>query len=224
MSAIFITATGTDIGKTYLATALIRHLRDKGHAVDALKPVVTGFDPARPEASDSGRLLVALGRAVTPDEIARISPWRYAAPLSPDLAAAREGRTLDFDQLVEFSRKAVRERPGQLLIEGIGGIMVPLDARRTVLDWMSALKIPLLLVVGSYLGSISHTLMCLDVLRRCELSVRAVVVNETPGSTVTVADTIESVARFAGPIQVLALARSAEHGAASQIKQIAEFL
>src|SRR5471030_2712340 len=178
MSAIFITGTGTDIGKTYFATALIRHLRGKRHAVDALKPVVTGFDPARPEASDSGRLLASLGRPVTPDEIARISPWRYSAPLSPDMAAAREGRALDFDQLVDFSRKAMREHLGQLLIEGIGGIMVPLDARRTVLDWMSALKVPLLLVAGSYLGSISHTLTCLDVLRRYELSVRAVVVNE----------------------------------------------
>ena len=223
MSAIFITATGTDIGKTYLATALIRHLRGKRHAVDALKPVVTGFDPARPEASDSGRLLASLGRPVTPDEIARISPWRYSAPLSPDMAAAREGRALDFDQLVDFSRKAMREHLGQLLIEGIGGIMVPLDARRTVLDWMSALKLPLLLVAGSYLGSISHTLTCLDVLRRRELSVRAVVVNESPGSTVSVAETIDSVSRFAQLIPVLALLRSAGHDAGSQIERIAEF-
>jgi len=224
MSAIFITATGTEIGKTYLATALIRHWRDKRHAVDALKPVVTGFDPTQPEASDSGRLLAALGRPVTLDEIARISPWRYAAPLAPDLAAAREGRALDFDQLADFSRKAVRDHPGKLLIKGVGGIMVPLDAGHTVLDWMSALKVPLLLVAGSYLGSISHTLTCLDVLRRRELSVRAVVVNETPGSTVTVAETIGSVSRFAQPIPVLALSRSAGHDAGSQIERIAEFL
>jgi dethiobiotin synthetase len=224
MSAIFITATGTDIGKTYLATALIRHLRGKRHAVDALKPVVTGFDPARPEASDSGRLLASLGRPVTPDEIARISPWRYSAPLSPDMAAAREGRALDFDQLVDFSRKAMREHLGQLLIEGIGGIMVPLDARRTVLDWMSALKLPLLLVAGSYLGSISHALTCLDVLKRRELSVRAVVVNETPGSAVTVAETIESVERFAKPTPVLALARLEAGKIDTEIQQISTFL
>ncbi len=224
MSAIFITGTGTDIGKTYLATVLIRYLRGKRHAVDALKPVVTGFDPARLEASDSGRLLAALECPVTPDEIARISPWRYSAPLSPDMAAAREGRTLDFDQLVDFSRKAVREHPGKLLIEGVGGIMVPLDARRTVLDWMSALKVPLLLVAGSYLGSISHTLTCLDVLRRHELSVRAVVVNETSGSTVSVVDAIDSMSRFAQPTPVLALSRSGGHDAGSQIARIAELL
>lgn len=223
MSAIFITATGTDIGKTYLTTALIRHFRSKKQAVDALKPVVTGFDPVRPEASDTGLLLAALGRGVTPDEIARVSPWRFAAPLSPDLAAQREGRTLDFEQLVDFSHKAMLDHSGNLLIEGIGGIMVPLNARHTVLDWMSALKVPLLLVAGSYLGSISHTLTCLDVLKRREFSVHAVVVNETPGSTVTVAETIESVARFAQQIPVLALSRQKAGEAGNQIDRISAF-
>jgi dethiobiotin synthetase len=222
MSAVFITATGTDVGKTFVATALIRHFQAKNEAVDALKPVVTGFDPAHAEASDTGRLLAALGRATTPDEIARVSPWRFAAALSPDLAAAREGRSLDFDQLVDFCRNAKRGHAGKLLIEGIGGVMVPLDVRHTVLDWMSALEVPLLLVAGSYLGSISHTLTCLEVLKRRELYVRAVVVNETPGSTVTVAETIESVARFAQPIPVLALPRSPAGVTGASIEQISE--
>lgn len=224
MSAIFITATGTDIGKTYVATSLIRHFRGQGVAVDALKPVITGFDPNRPEESDSGRLLVALGHSVTSDEIAQISPWRFAAPLSPDLAAAREGRPLDFDALVEFSRKAVREHSGKLLIEGIGGIMVPLDASHTVIDWMSALKIPLLLITGSYLGSLSHTLTCLDVLGRRRLSISALVVSETAGATVTVEETIESLSRFALPIPVLGLRRSKECRENAVIWDISTFL
>lgn len=224
MSAIFITATGTDIGKTCVATALIRHLRNKNEAVDALKPVVTGYDPARPETSDTGRLLVALGRAVTPDEIARVSPWRFTAPLAPDLAAQQEGRTLDFDQLVDFSRKAMREHSGKLLIEGIGGVMVPLDTSHTVLDWIGALKVPLLLVAGSYLGSISHTLTCLDVLNWRQLSIRAVVVNETPDSTVTVAETVASVIRFAQQIPVLALPRLEADDTGAQIARISNIL
>jgi dethiobiotin synthetase len=93
------------------------------------------------------------------------------------------------------------------LIEGIGGVMVPLDDRHTVLDWMVALGAPVVLVAGSYLGSISHTLTCLDVLRRRALTVRAVIINETPGSTVGVADTIESVVRFAHPVPVIGLHR-----------------
>ena len=207
MGAIFITATGTDIGKTYVASGLIRQLRAQGRAVDALKPVVTGFDPAQPRASDTASLLAALGRPITPDEIARISPWRFSAPLSPDLAAKRERRRLDFDALVDFSRRAVRGHVGTLLIEGIGGVMVPLDARHTVLDWMSALGAPVVLVAGSYLGSISHTLTGLDVLRRRGLGILAIVINETPGSTVTVAQTIESVSQFAEAIPVIDLAR-----------------
>lgn len=207
MSAIFVTATGTEIGKTYVSCGLIRHLRARGHRADARKLVVTGFDPARADESDSGYLLAALGLPITPDEIARISPWRFAAPLSPDLAARREGRTLDFDALMKCSHDAVRAHAGTLVFEGIGGIMVPLDGSHTVLDWMTELNAPALVVAGSYLGSISHTLTCLDVLRRRALSIRAVIVNETPGSTVSVAETIQSVSQFAQEVPVLGLGR-----------------
>ena len=158
MSAVFITATGTDIGKTFVTAGLIRHLRASGRDVDALKPVVTGFDPAHPEASDAGVLLAALGRPVIAAEIARISPCRFSAPLSPDMAARRERRDIDFDALMDFSAGAVARAKGTLLIEGIGGVMVPLDDRHTVLDWMVALTCPVMLVTGSYLGSLSHTL------------------------------------------------------------------
>jgi dethiobiotin synthetase len=207
MSAFFVTATGTDIGKTFVAAGLIRHFRATGRAVEAIKPVATGFDPAAAEASDPGMLLSALGRPVTPAEIERIAPWRYATPLSPDMAARREGRTLDFDALVEFCRRAIADRQGTLLIEGIGGVMVPLDDRRTVLDWMAALNIPLVLVAGSYLGSLSHTLTCLDVIARRELILKAIVVNETPDSTVPLADTAATLSRFAGATPVIAVPR-----------------
>lgn len=209
MGTIFITATGTDIGKTFLTCSLIDYLRGIGQDVDALKPVATGFDPKRAEDSDSGYLLRALGRVVTLAEIDRVSPWQFAAPLSPDLAAEREGRALDFDALVEFSRNAMREHRGTLLIEGIGGVMVPLDRRHTVIDWIEALAAPVILVAGSYLGSISHTLTCLEALLRRALAVRAIVINETPGSTVTVDDTIASVAKFAEGVPVIGLERGA---------------
>src|SRR5437588_345204 len=90
MSACFVTATGTDIGKTFVARGLIRALRRQDRAVAALKPVLSGFEPAEAAGSDSGLLLSALGRPVTPEEIARISPWRFAAPLAPDMAAVAE--------------------------------------------------------------------------------------------------------------------------------------
>jgi len=213
MSAFFVTATGTDIGKTFVASGLIRHWRAAGRLVEALKPVATGFDPASAAASDAGVLLTALGRPVTPAEIDRISPWRFAAPLSPDMAAKRESRSVDFDALVQFSRNAVAANRDVLLIEGIGGVMVPLDESHTVLDWMIALNIPLLLVTGSYLGSLSHTLTALDVLARRGLAVKAIVVNETPGSAVATESTIATIAGFARTIPIIGMRRTAAESA-----------
>ncbi|MBI4275069.1 MAG: dethiobiotin synthase [Rhizobiales bacterium] len=208
MAAIFVTATGTDIGKTFVTAGLIRHLHARGRRVDACKPVVSGFDPADATASDLGILLAALGRGTSGDEIARISPWRFRAPLSPDMAALCENRSIDFDALVEFSYAAIAANDdGTTFIEGIGGIMVPLDQRHTVLDWMTALHVPILLVAGSYLGAISHVLTCLEVLTRRGLSVAAVAISESPASSVTLDDTAATVARFSNPISVIAIPR-----------------
>jgi dethiobiotin synthetase len=209
VSAYFITATGTDIGKTFVARGLIRALRDAGRDVAALKPVVSGFDPAEAAGSDSGLLLAALGRPVTPGTIAAISPWRFAAPLAPDMAAAREGRTLDMRELIRFCHAAIEAEPGVLLIEGAGGLMSPVSAEHIMLDWIAALGLPVVLVAGSYLGTISHTLTALDVLARRSLKVVAVLVSETPGSPVRLDETCATLARFASQQDVVALPRLA---------------
>lgn len=203
MTAIFITATGTDVGKTFVCVSLIRHLRQMGRIVDAIKPVVSGFDPDRPEASDPGILLRALDLPLTPQEIERTSPWRFRAAMSPDLAAQREGRRIDVDAVISFCQDAIARRQDILLIEGIGGIMVPLDEQRTVLDVMMALQLPLILVAGSYLGTISHTLTALDALFRRDMKLLAIIVSETPGSTVPLDDTVAAIARFAQPVIAL---------------------
>jgi dethiobiotin synthetase len=224
MTAIFVSATGTDVGKTFVTAGLIRHLRAQGRTVDAIKPVVSGFDPAAPAGSDPAALLAALGRSLTIEEIERISPWRFAAPLSPDMAARREGRAIDFDAVTEFCRSAMAARRGLLLIEGIGGIMVPLDDRRTVLDLMTQLRLPILLVAGSYVGTISHTLTALQVLVRRNLDVAAVVVSESEQSAATLEDTVAAIARFSGSIDVAGIPRLAEapqtHPAFAAIAQL----
>jgi dethiobiotin synthetase len=210
VSAIFITATGTDVGKTFVAASLIRHLRQMGHYVDAIKPIVSGFDPAQAASSDPGVLLTALGRPITPDEIERTSPWRFRDPVSPDLAAKREGRTINVDEVVAFCQSAAERHRGILLIEGIGGIMVPLDAHRTVLDVMMALRLPLILVAGSYLGTVSHTLTALDSLFRRDMNLLAIIVSETPGSPVPLNDVVATIARFAEPVIGLPRSRRGE--------------
>jgi dethiobiotin synthetase len=97
-----------------------------------------------------------------------------------------------------------------LIIEGIGGIMVPLDDRHTVLDWMIELDLPLILAAGSYVGTLSHTFTALDVLDRANLRVAAVVVNETPGSAATLEDTVGTIRHFAAGIEALTLPRLPE--------------
>jgi dethiobiotin synthetase len=210
MTAVFITATGTDIGKTFIARGMIGELRARGRRVDAQKPVITGFDPRAPQTSDTGHLLLALGATLTPERIAAASPYRLREPLSPDMAARREGEAIDFATLVAHSRNAVAAHRDALIIEGIGGIMVPLDDRHTVLDWMIALDLPLILAAGSYVGTLSHTLTALDVLHRAGLTLAAVVVNETPGSAASLEETAAAVRRFAAGIEVLALPRLPE--------------
>lgn len=205
MPALFVTATGTDIGKTFVSCGLISRLRQEGRTVEAIKPVVTGFDPAAADASDPAILLAVLGRPQA--DIPAISPWRFKAPLSPDLAARREGRAIDFAQLVDFCRAAIGSAKDTLLVEGIGGIMVPLDDRNTVLDWMLALRLPLILVTGSYLGTLSHTLSAVDVLRGRDLRIDAAVVSESVDSPVPLDDAVAVIARFVQPIPVFALPR-----------------
>jgi dethiobiotin synthetase len=209
MTAVFITGTGTELGKTFVAAGLIRALRREGHAVEALKPIVTGFDPADAKESDPARLLAAMEQPAPLDAIARIAPWRYGAALSPDMAARVEGRALDVEAVIGFCRDAIAHARGMLVIEGVGGIMVPLDERRTVLDWMTALRLPVVLVTGSYLGTLSHTLTALDVLARRALAVAAIVVSESAATTVPLGETLRTLEDFARDVPVLAVPRLA---------------
>ena len=177
----FITATGTDTGKTFVAEGLAQAWRDCGVRVRALKPVMSGYDAAAPERSDAGRLLVACGLPPSAANVDAISPWRFGAALSPDRAADYEDRRMDFDDLLAWCRREIMRSEQALLLEGIGGVMVPLDAHHTVREWIAALELPVLLVAGTYLGALSHTLSALAALREVGVTPAAIVVNESEG-------------------------------------------
>jgi dethiobiotin synthetase len=205
MPAVFVTASGTDIGKTYVAEALLGQWRASGRTVAVLKPILSGYDPAEAAASDTGRLLTASGVEITPESIDLVSPWRYTAPLSPDMAAAREGRNVPVDDVIAYCAAAIAEADEagmSLLIEGIGGVMVPLDGTRTVADLIAALGIPAILVGGSYLGSLSHTMTAYEVLRSRNIAVDCIIISETPDSDVPLAETRDVLARFVQPALV----------------------
>ncbi|MGR4864001.1 dethiobiotin synthase [Caulobacter sp. LARHSG274] len=195
MPALFVTGTGTDIGKTYVSCALIRALKARGAAVDAFKPVVSGFDPRDAAGSDPARLAAALG---DPAGLFRIAPRRYRAPLAPNIAARLEGQTLVLDDLViDAVARTAELRDGLLLVEGAGGVMSPLTDTATNLDMITALGAPALLVAGSYLGTISHVLTALVALRAARVRVAAVVLSESLDAP-DLAQTAGALAPFLG--------------------------
>jgi dethiobiotin synthetase len=204
MKAVFVAGVHTDVGKTHVACAILRSARAAGLSVEALKPVVSGFDAARPEGSDPWRLLEALGVAPSPQTLAWISPWRFAAPLAPPMAARLEGETLDFQAMADLCWARLGASSADLfVVEGVGGLMSPIAQGATGLDLMAALNIPCVLVGGSYLGAISHTLTAL----KAAPNVAAVVISESAGEAPDFDVTVDTIRQFAGPTPVLPLPR-----------------
>ena len=205
MPPIFVTSSGTEIGKTYVSAMLTRELKAR-----AIKPLVSGIDEETFAESDPAALLAAMGEEVRFENAGLVSRWRFRAALSPDMAARREGREIDFRELVDECVEAARKHD-PLLIEGVGGLMVPLDARHTVLDWMKEVDAQVglvpILVVGAYLGTISHTLTTLAVMRAEGLTPRAIVVSEREPGPVPTEETAETIARFAGGVPVRVVPR-----------------
>ncbi|MEH3119411.1 MAG: dethiobiotin synthase [Methylorubrum populi] len=203
LPALFIVGAGTEIGKTYTTAALVRRLRARGRQVRALKPLASGVPPLdHPDfaASDTGRLLAAQGLAITPETVAACSPWRFAVPLAPDLAAAREGRSLALADLAGWCRERLAEaEDGEtVLIEGVGGLMSPITEAATGLDWLKAQQIPALLVSGSYLGAISHALTAVETVRAHGIPLTGIVVSESEGAPTPLATVAGQIARHAG--------------------------
>jgi dethiobiotin synthetase len=209
-SAYFITSTGTGVGKTYIAAAMIRRARAAGKSIVAVKPLISGFEMENLTQTDTGVLIEALGLTPTPANVDRISPWRYAAPLAPSVAARREGRTTDFERLVAFSREAALSEGELALVEGVGGVMAPLDDRHTVLDWLERAGLPALLVVGSYLGAFSHALTALQAMGARGVRVAAVVVNESKDPSLTLPETVDEFRRWFDGAPVIGVKRDSD--------------
>lgn len=196
MSGLFITGAGTEIGKTFVTCALAHQLRRDGRKVRAIKPVISGYDPKNPGESDSGRILAALREPVSDAAVATISPWRYEIAVAPNMAAKREGHPVRFDRLLAFCRKALRDTEAVTLIEGVGGVMAPVNDDKTVMDWMTALACPAILVGGSYLGAISHTLTAVMALETRGVPLAAIVLSESSESPVPLGETVRSIERL----------------------------
>jgi dethiobiotin synthetase len=214
VSAIFVAGAGTDVGKTYVTALLARQLKASGRAVLALKPVASGapaLDDAAFAATDTAQLLAAVGKEITAQTVAACSPWRFAAALSPDMAAAAEGRTVSLDAVLGWCRErvAAAPEPAAVLIEGVGGVMSPMTSDALNLDLIKALHVPVLLVTGSYLGALTHALTALETLKAHAVTVRAVVLNESEASGVDFDATLAVLRRYVGTCPIAPLRRGA---------------
>lgn len=206
MNTMFVASVGTGVGKTLVTAIMCHQLTLAGRAVHAIKPVVSGFLADDP-ASDPALILRSLGREPTFQGIAEISPWRFAAPLSPHLAARKEGGGISVDDVAAFCRHYEQWNDGLLLIEGAGGVMTPIDDTHTGLDLAACLACPVILVTGTYLGALSHTLTALVSIRARGLTVRGIVVSESE-SDVGLTSTVESLGHFTGAdVPLVALPR-----------------
>ena len=206
MRVLFVTGAGTDVGKTHVAALLTRGLRAAGRNVMAVKPVASGVGPwSEPAfaASDTARLLAAQGLPLTRETVAACTPWRFLAALAPDMAARREGRSLSLGELLGFHAHILATTPAQdlVLVEGVGGLMSPVAEDATCLDWIKAIDCSVLLVGGSYLGAISHTLTALETLGRHGREAAVVAVSESQDSSVELEETVAAIAaRTAAPV------------------------
>jgi dethiobiotin synthetase len=170
---VFVTGTGTEVGKTVVAAVLARTLAAEGKRVAVFKPAVTGLEEEG--ETDHALLRRASGSNQTDEEIA---PYRYDPPASPHLAAAMAGEEIDPERLRQSARAAARV--DAVVCEGVGGLLVPLSPAYLVRDLAVDLGYPLVIVAAPGLGTINHTLLTLESARAVGLEVAAVVLNPWP--------------------------------------------
>ncbi len=204
MRGLFVTGTGTGVGKTVLTAALLAAAAAAGEPVRAHKPVVTGLDEPPGEWPPDHELLArATGQA--PEEVA---PKRYGPAVSPHLAAALAGEHADPERIVASALAALHDADAQgatLVVEGVGGLLVPLADDHTVRDLATVLGLPLLVAAPPGLGTINHTLLTLHAARAAGLEVRAVVLTPWPEQpSVVERSNRETLARL-GEIEVAIL-------------------
>lgn len=174
----FIAAVGTDIGKTFVVENLCRKIV----GAQAIKPIASGFED-QDLNSDSAKILLAMNKEVSLQNLNEISPWRFEEAVSPHFAVQNSGRKIDFEAVKNFCAKkisAAKENKQFLFIEAAGGVMTPLNDDKTFLDLVAELQIPVLLITANYLGAISHTLSAVEVLKSRDLKIEKIIVNDGP--------------------------------------------
>ena len=183
---LFITATDTEVGKTVVAGAIADWFKRRQFRVGVCKPVATGCKHVREGlVSEDAEFLAHCADAAAPLDI--ICPQRFSEPLAPAVAIERAGRKLDWEAIDQ----SLREIAGQsdvMIVEGIGGVMVPLDGKYLLRDVIQWLGLPAVVVARPGLGTINHTLLTLEALRIANIPIAGVVVNRYPADNASLAE------------------------------------
>ena len=178
MAGVFVTGTGTEVGKTIVAGAIARTALGAGQRVSVFKPAVSGLDEAREQgvAPDHEHLRSAAGSTQADDEI---SPYRYGPAVSPHLAAELEGSEIDPERLRDALARA-NEAGDFLVCEGVGGFLVPLRLDYLVRDFARDAGLPVVVAASPGLGTINHTVLTIESVRESGLEVSCVVLTPWP--------------------------------------------
>ncbi len=177
MSGFFITGTDTDIGKTVVTGALAAALAARGHRVGVMKPAASGAQPGpdgRLVAEDASFLLRAAGVDETWRDL--VSPYAFRAPLAPELAAAEEGRTIAYS-VIETAFRTLQQHFSPVLVEGAGGLAVPLTDGMLMADLAARLQLPLVVVANPRLGTVNHTVLTVAYAKQRGIEVAGVILN-----------------------------------------------
>lgn len=178
----FIVGTGTDVGKTFFVEKICTKLQKEKMLFNAIKPIISGFCDDDLQ-SDSAKILRILRKNITKKNLDEISPWRFKAAISPNLAARQESKEIDFLQVVNFCKEKISEAEKLnqfLFIEAAGGVMTPITDDKTFLDLIVELQLSVLLVSANYLGSISHSLCAVEALKNKGILPEMILVNDYP--------------------------------------------
>jgi dethiobiotin synthetase len=201
---IFVTGTGTEVGKTVVASAIARTRARAGESVAVFKAAVSGLDDLRGAQAppDHELLRLAAGSSQADDEIA---PYRYGPPVSPHLGAELAGERIEPARLTAEVRRAAAGADF-LVCEGVGGFVVPLTLGYLVRDFARDLALPVAIAAPPGLGTINHTLLTLEAVRSVGLEPVAVVLTPWPADPSAVeSSNREAIARLGG-VRVEALA------------------
>ncbi|MFP6596472.1 MAG: dethiobiotin synthase [Candidatus Hydrogenedentota bacterium] len=180
MNNYFITATGTDVGKTIVTAGFLRYLRNSGINAITMKPAQTGAEKidGNWSAPDLQVHWKAANLAFSPEEQAIMAPYLYEPACSPHLAAHMAKRYPDIQHILDCASK-LNEQYDCLLVEGAGGIYAPITETETMLDLMKAFGYPVILVAHRGLGTINHTLLSIEAIRSAGLTLHGIILNET---------------------------------------------